>query len=409
MSFGIVGTDVQERINWVRLRKEKKEKALKSMKEAGLGAILTMYEENIRYITSTHGPEWTKTIPGLRCALLLSDGEAVLYEQGDNRYHIMWHNPWLKKENVRYAYTWTKGAAGPANENQSKKLISSVKKYMSDHGVADMPLGVDFADINMLKAFKDLNIQWTDGLKPMLEARALKTSDEVEALRIAATIADNAHYEATRILKPGIRENEVVAELMKYVFSIPGIEHVENLIVCSGPNGWPNWRTFTDRFIRYGDLVLIDIVIVWNGYFTCHYRTYCVGGQPTKQQKEAYQLAHDWLYDAIKVIKPGITTADVASKWPTAKEIWGYEEEDEAAANLWGHGLGLSHYDLPVVSRIFSINYPYPIKTNMVFAAETQQGEMFKWGTRIEEEILVTETGHELLTRFPSEEIISVG
>jgi Xaa-Pro dipeptidase len=280
---------------------------------------------------------------------------------------------------------------------------------MKDHGVSDLPLGVDFADNNMSKAFKDLNVNSVDGLMPMLEARAIKTNDEVEALRIAATIADSAHYEASRIMRPGMKENEVVAHLMKYITSIPGVEHIENLIVCSGPNAWPNWRTFTDRMIRYGDLVLIDIVIVWNGYFTCHYRTYCVGGQPTKEQKEGYQQAYDWLFDAINTIKPGITTKEIASKWPTAKETWGYEEEDEAAANLWGHGLGLSHYDLPVVSRIFSLEHPYPIKQNMFFALETQQGKMFDWGTRIEEEILVTETGRELITKFPSEEIISVG
>ncbi len=408
MSFGIVGTDVMERINWARLREEKKDKAVASMNEEGLGAILSMYEENVRYATSTHGPEWTKTIPGLRCSLLMNDGEAIIYEQGDTKYQTIRHCPWLKKENVRYAYPWTKGAAGPANEHQAKRLISSVKKYMADHGVADLPLGVDIADINMLKAFKDLKVDWTDGLMPMLKARAIKTNDEVEALRIAATIADSAHTEIARIMRPGMKENEVVAHAMKYIVSIPGVEHIENIIVCSGPNGWPNWRTYTDRMIRHGDLVLIDIVIVWNGYFTCHYRTYCVGGQPSQEQKEAYEQAHTWLYDAINVIKPGITTADIASKWPTAKELWGYEEEDEAAANLWGHGLGLSHYDLPVVSRIFSLDYPYEIKPNMVFALETQQGKMFEWGTRIEEELLVTDTGYEILTKFPSEEIICI-
>lgn len=408
MSFGTVGTDVMERINWVRLREEKKRKALKSMQEAGLGAVLTLYEENIRYISSTHGPEWTKTIPGLRCGLLLSDGEVVVYEQGDTKYQTIRHNPWLKKDNVRHAYTWTKGAAGPANENQARKLLTSVKQYLVDHHVADLPIGVDFADMNMLKVFGDLNIKWTDGLMPLLKARAIKTDDELEALEIAATIADSAHYEVTRCMKPGARENEVVANLMKYVVSIPGLEHVENLIVCSGPNGWPNWRTYTDRIIRYGDLVLVDIVIVWNGYFTCHYRTYCVGGRPTKEQRDAYQQAYDWLYDGINVIKPGITTKDIASKWPTAKAVWGYEEEDEAAANLWGHGLGLSHYDLPVVSRIFSIDYPYPIEKGMFFALETQQGKMFEWGTRIESEIRVTDTGHSIATKFPDEEIYCI-
>ena len=129
MSFGIVGTDVMERINWVRLRNEKKQKSLQSINEAGLGAVLVMYEENIRYTTSTHGPEWTKTIPGLRSALLLNNGEAVVYEQGDNRYHIMHHCPWLSKESILYAYPWTKGAAGPANENQNNKVLEELKGY----------------------------------------------------------------------------------------------------------------------------------------------------------------------------------------------------------------------------------------------------------------------------------------
>ena len=55
---------------------------------------------------------------------------------------------------------------------------------------------------------------------------------------------------------------------------------------------------------------------------------------------------------------PGVTTADIASKWPSAKEAWGYEEEDQAAANNWGHGLGLAQYDPPVISRIWSLDHP---------------------------------------------------
>jgi len=277
---------------------------------------------------------------------------------------------------------------------------------MKLHGVGDLPLATDFIDFPLLRAFQKVGIEVVDGLGIIHEARAVKTSDEIEALKVAAAIADSMHYEVAKILRPGITENKVVAHLMQYAYSVPNVDHIETIIVSCGPHSWPNYRNFTDRMIEYGDLCVIDVVIAWNGYHTCHYRTYSVGKNPTQEQKDYYKLAYDWLYNAIKAVKPGITTKDIASRWPSAMEVWGYKEEEEAAANLWGHGLGLSHYDLPLVSRISSIDYPTTIKQNMFFAMETQHGKMFQWGVRIEEELLVTEDGAMVITKFPSDEII---
>ena len=106
--------------------------------------------------------------------------------------------------------------------------------------------------------------------------------------------------------------------------------------------------------IKPGDIVFMDIAaLTWNGYKSCYYRTYIVGKEPTQEQKDYYAIALKWLYDSIKAVKVGTTTREIASKWPSAKEAWGYEEEDQAAANLWGHGLGLAQYDPPVISRIW--------------------------------------------------------
>jgi Xaa-Pro aminopeptidase len=114
-----------------------------------------------------------------------------------------------------------------------------------------------------------------------------------------------------------------------------------------------NWRNFSDRIIQPGDIVFMDLAaLTWNGYTSCYYRTYCVGKEPTKEQKETYDTALKWLYDSIGAVKAGATTRDIALKWPSAMETWGYEDEDQAAANLWGHGLGLAQYDPPVISRI---------------------------------------------------------
>jgi Xaa-Pro dipeptidase len=407
MSWGIFGTEAAERINWSRLRQERKERALKHIKNAGLGAFVALYEENIRYISGTRAAPWVRNKPGLRYALLLNDGTVIVYEQGDNWKHTKRLCPWIDK--VKYSYAiWIKGASGAASLEQAVKFLNDIKMEMKEHGVGDLPLGIDFIDFNILKAAQKVGIELVDGLGVIHEARAVKTQDEIEAEKVAAAIADAIHYEATKILRPGITENKVMAHLYEYAYSIPNVDHIETIIVSSGPHSWPNYRNFTDRIIEYGDLVLIDVVIAWNGYHTCHYRTYCIGKQPTQEQKDYYQAALDWLNSAMKAVKPGTTTKDIAEKFPEASKVWGYREEEEAAANLWGHGLGLSHYDLPLVSRITSIKYPYPIKENMVFALETQHGKEFQWGVRIERMLRVTETGYETLDKFPADEIIVV-
>jgi Xaa-Pro dipeptidase len=114
-NVGMVGLDWQERINWGRMRTYRLERARERMKAHGLGAMLLMYDENVRYVTSTLTPGWNKLKPGLRYCLLCGDDAPVLFEQGDIGLHIEKHSPWIPKENIRYSYAWIKGAAGPAS------------------------------------------------------------------------------------------------------------------------------------------------------------------------------------------------------------------------------------------------------------------------------------------------------
>ena len=408
-NFGTVGVDWQQRINWDRLRKYRLERARERMKAHGLGAMLLMYDENVRYVTSTLTPGWNRLKPGLRYALLCGDGAPVLFEQGDIGFQIQRHAPWIPQENIRWSYAWIKGAAGPASKQQVKKFTDAIVKEMKRYAVLDQTLGVDFIDINMLAAFTEAKLKWADGMTPMMEARAIKNVDEQECLRIVGAIGDAAHWETMRFLKPGLTENQVTAHIMHYLYNIPGIEDVEDVIVSSGPNTWPNWRNFSDRIIKPGEIVFMDLAaLTWNGYKSCYYRTYCVGKQPTQEQKDYYALALKWLYDSINATKPGVTTRDIALKWPSAKEAWGYEEEDQAAANLWGHGLGLAQYDQPVISRIWSLDHPLEIRPGMVFALETQHGKKYEWGVRIEEMLIVNDTGIEIISNFPVEQITVV-
>ena len=124
----------------------------------------------------------------------------------DIGFQIQRHCPWIPKENVRYSYAWIRGAAGPASKIQVKKFTDSIYKELKKAGVEKRPMGTDLIDQNMMIAFKEANINWTDGVTPMLRARAVKNQDEHECLRICASICDATHYEISKILRPGVRE-----------------------------------------------------------------------------------------------------------------------------------------------------------------------------------------------------------
>jgi hypothetical protein len=125
-AFGVLSTDWKEGINWSAVREWRLRRAREAMQRHGLGAILCMYDENLRYISSTLTPGWNRLKPGLRYGILVEGKEPIVYEQGDIGKHLEVHNPWLPKENIRYSYSWIKGAAGPASEQQVEKFTRAL-------------------------------------------------------------------------------------------------------------------------------------------------------------------------------------------------------------------------------------------------------------------------------------------
>jgi Xaa-Pro dipeptidase len=241
----------------------------------------------------------------------------------------------------------------------------------------------------------------------MLEARIIKTKDEIELLKTSAAMVDAAYEEVVRAIRPGVRENDLVALANKLLYTL-GSDLVECVNSVAGGRGIPHPHTFSDRMIRPGEMVYLDIMHSYMGYRTCYYRTFCCGA-PTKAQLNAYETAWKWLKDSIDAVKPGATTADVAKAWP-APEKFGLAGEDEAFLLQFGHGVGLSIWEKPVISRLFSLENPYPIKEGMVFALETYCPSADGKGTaRLEEEVVVTADGCEQIFGYPIEHLISCG
>ncbi len=402
MTFPTMAVDWEERVNYERLRQERLAKAKQQLAAHNLGALICFDFDNIRYITGTHVGEWDRN--KMQRYVILPEGAApILYDPAAAAKRKS--APWIA-DRVFPAVGSMRGSIPPEVGN-IEALAKSVKDVLSEYGVADKPVGIDIIDVPFLKALEKEGINVVDGQETMLAARIVKTRDEIELLKLAAALVDAAYGEIVRNLKPGIRENDLVAIANHTLYTL-GSDLVECVNCVSGPRSQPHPHTFADRVIRPGDMVFLDIMHSFNGYRTCYYRTF-VCGKPTKDQIEAYDKAWKWLKLSIDAVKPGATTADIAKCWPKAEEF-GYKDEKEAFLLQFGHGVGMSIWEKPIISRLFSFDYPFKMEEGMTFALETYCPSADGQGAaRIEEEVVVTKDGCERLFKFPCEELISCG
>ena len=202
----------------------------------------------------------------------------------------------------------------------------------------------------------------------MSDAREIKTQDEISLLTHSAAMVDAAYYELYKAMKPGMRENDAVALVAKVLYET-GSEYVEGVNAISGERCSPHPHVFSDRMMRPGDPVFYDILHSYMGYRTCYYRCFAIGSA-SQQLVDAYKRCRDYLDASIELIRPGRSTAEVASVWPKATEF-GFPDEEAAFALQMGHGIGLAIWEKPMISRLVSLEHPHEIKPGMVFALET--------------------------------------
>jgi Xaa-Pro dipeptidase len=270
-------------------------------------------------------------------------------------------------------------------------------------GVVDMPVGVDIVEPPMLAALEDEGIVVRDGQQTMLDAREVKSADEIMLLNIACAMVDGAYQLIAEQLKPGIRESQLVANVTKFLFDA-GAEHVDNINAVSGERCSPHPHVFSDRLIRPGDQAFFDIIQTFVGYKTCYYRTFTVG-TATDVQRDAYKQAREWIDASIELMRPGVGTDQVAAVWPKA-EAFGFSSEMECFGLQFGHSVGLFLHERPIISRLNSLDHPVEIKEGMVIALETYCPAKDGYSAaRIEEEVVVTAHGPQVITRFPSQEL----
>jgi Xaa-Pro aminopeptidase len=396
------GVDFEARVDFDRLRRYRLDRSRAALDASDCGAFLLFDFYNIRYTTQT----WIGGALGdkmTRYALLARGGEPMLWDFGSAARHHQLYCPWLVPENCKAGMLGLRGAIAP-DVGLMASAVREIKQLLADQGLDGQPVGVDIIELPFLAEMQRQGLPVVDAQQLMLDARQIKSADEIMLLTQAAAMVDGVYTDIVEALKPGVRENEIVALANKRLYDM-GSEQVEAINAVSGERCNPHPHNFSDRIIRPGDQAFFDIIQSYNGYRTCYYRTFSVGSATTSQ-RDAYTKAREWMDAAIGAVKPGVGTDDIARLWPAATDF-GFADEMAAFGLQFGHGLGLGLHERPIISRLNSLEHPVEIQPGMVFALETYcpASDGFS-AARIEEEVVVTEDGPRILTLFPAQDLV---
>ena len=391
--YSQTGADWQYRVDFERLRQERLQKTRDQIEAFDLGALVLYAGANIRYVTGSYQGNWKYNI-NIRYVVLPRGGEPVLFETAGSDMHCARLDlPWME-DRVRPAITW-QWAEG-AVPHMAGKMVESVLDVLKENGVEKEKIGIDNTDMPMLEAFKAAGINVVNGWPAMSAARVVKTNDEIELLKQASSIGDAAMWKIKyEWLKPGVTERYIEAKVHEFMLR-SGCEIIYDIIVASGGNTSPYRRWATDKLIRQGDLVIVDINAVGpSGYFIDFVRCFKVASKMTQQEIDLYREVYDSMYAGLDKLRPGNTTADGAACFPK------YDDDKYGTVTLqqFAHSIGITLYEGMWISRAYSLDYPAEIKENMYFAIETFGGHPgLPQTTRLEENVLVSADGPVVFT-----------
>lgn len=393
--YSQTGADWQYRVDFDRLRQERLQRTREQMDAYDLGALVLFAGANIRYVTGSYQGNWKYNI-NIRYVVLPNGGEPMLFETaGSDLQCAKIDLPWMG-DRIRPAITW-QWAEG-AVPHMAGKMVDTVIEVLEEHGLRKESIGIDNLDMPALQAFKEKGLNIVNGWPAMSAARVIKTRDEIELLKQASSIGDAAMWKIKyEWLKPGVREREIEANVHHFMLE-RGCEIIYDIIVASGGNTSPYRRWATDKMIRQGDLIIIDINAVGpSGYFVDFVRCLKCAAKMTQAEVDLYREVYDSMYAGIEKLRPGNTTADVAAAFPE------YDDDKYGTVTLqqFAHSIGLTLYEGMWMSRAYSLDYPAEIKENMYFAVETFAGHPgLPQTTRLEENVLVTAEGPVVFTQM---------
>lgn len=406
-------------IDYHTLFEEKVSRARDEMKNHDLGVLLCLSDPNFEYVTNA--PVFTgvsQGIGGNRYAILPLDGDPIAFDEACHEYHLKEAMP----EYLRTEKAVPLPPSGPYNslpsgaqEELVERFADQIARVLADEGLETETIGVDVNNELLVDALEQNGLEVTTaGGSALRAARAIKTEEEQQLIRKLAATVDGCFATLAKTARAGVTEREVWSECVSYA-----IEHglsVDGGYIASGPHTWPkdSTRPVSDRILRPGDVLFADFFnLGCYGYRSCYYRTFSIG-PASSAVEETYETVLRWLTDAEEAMEPGATTEEVIESWPREEELWSerppyIRDRDEAFSTFFtnmGHGIGLSLYEPPFFWKPTASEWPQELEEGMTIAIETHEGlPDSSQGIRVEDMVLITSDGCEVLSRWPKETI----
>lgn len=388
----------EARVDFQALRRKRVAKAHAEREEAQLDALLVWKDENVRYLTDLRPQLIAGKTTALNGALLPAGKDPILFCSGGERDRVDRTMPWISE-----AHTIPIIEEHSLIEGFVRDILAPV---LHEHGLARARIGMDEANTSLMQLMAthlpDLVIE--DGDTPMQHARMLKLPGEIALLEEATALADAVTATAVATVTEGVRECEVAAEAMHTLFRLGGeYAHVMTPFVASGEHMSPPHRICSDKLIRHGDLVFIDIGANWNGYFGDVART-TVCGQPSHRQREIFTAVYEALQTGIEQMRPGRTNRDAAQAIVDTAAKHGLGKR--FLSLFIGHGVGMGANEPPYIGETLPGAPVYEFQAGMVFAIEPLiwvEGVRGGGGVRLEEMVLITDEGPHVMSRAPFE------
>ena len=420
LKFGKGNVDWQERINFDALRKKRVERAQKYMAKYGIGAAIIYNHDRRRYVSYPWNHPYAKQVPAYFALLIRGAGfpYVSLHEHLD--FKPMQENaPWLEGRILTEKELWQPRTYRYMTPEMIKTQYSTtakqVKGLMKKHGVADMPLSIDFCNPNMIFHLQKAGLKVVDGNSWMDECGMVKFDEEILLMKMAASIVEAGYGELVKDFRIGMTENQAQALMAKGIYAAGG-EYIEGWVVNSGDRTNPRNFNWSDRICRPGEFLTMEPCHVnYCGYKVCYDRTFLVGAKPTDLQKKLYQVAVDLHAKFKAVVKPGMTTHDLATMKPRAWVNFQFPSElKKFKVTFSNHsaGMGITWDSGP---HFYSTNDPeIEIERNMTLTYHVRvrmdSPEGYEaGGLAVENTYRVTKTGVESLCKWPYEEIMTIG
>lgn len=381
------------------LRQERLERLRAWMRRENYGAVVLFDPYNQRYATGSRNMFGYFLRNSTRYFFVPAEGPIILFEYPQS-YHVS-----LVLETVDEArpskLVWS--SVSGRDDETARPFAEEITDLLKTHGGGSMKIGLDRCQHLHALALEALGCQVKDCQGEILNVRAVKTPEEIKCLQSSMAGAEAAVAAVRDAIRPGISETELFAVMYHEVIRQGG-EFIETRLLTSGQRTNPWFNEASGRRVRPGELIALDTdTIGCYGYYSDFSRTFrCGPGSPTRYQKMLYRMAYDQVQYNIDMVKPGMAFREVAEK------AWKIPERfvDQRYTSVM-HGVGM-HGETPFIAHAMdyeTYGRDGVLEPGMVVSVESYIGEKDgREGVKLEDEILITDSGTELISRFPYEE-----